>query len=335
MATESNWTAIPDLLLTLIPTIILLTLVNETGKGLFNRCSCLERIYLVTLSVLLAVSGYIELFRRPGSRYLALLGSLVYSSLFPFTVVVGGSHCLPDAESCLSLHFSIACATVLIYLYNPSPEQIAQCSPIISTFGSKLYFPVQLYLAVFGAISETASTSFNFEENSLISQGVTHLLVYVLQVPLSTISFHEVFLPSLTFGLMLSISPTIPFLRDIKTSKDRMRPLTISAAIFLTSIVLGIRPWLVDALDEDPIIWVLKYMLWSEGYQTRLIIVSWWLAVLAFGIFVPIWFFTGSDGQDNGESLNKRRKFFHGIVVLLFIPSLCLDVLSISSVFNR
>lgn len=93
------------------------------------------------------------------------------------------------------------------------------------------------------------------------------------------------------------------------------------------SILLGVRPWLVVELGEDPVVWVLNYMTSSEGYELRLVIVAWWIAVLAFGIIVPVKFFTTtSDGHDDGDSLNKRRKFFHGIVVLLFLPALNLDV---------
>ena len=53
------------------------------------------------------------------------------------------------------------------------------------------------------------------------------------------------------------------------------------------SILLGVRPWLVLELAEDPVIWVLKYMTSSEGYELRLAIVLWWLAVLAFRNYCP------------------------------------------------
>lgn len=258
---------------------------------------------------------------------MSVITSLVYSSLFPFTVVVGGARGYAESQSSLTLHLSIACATILLYALDPSLDAIFLWLHIVATVDLRLYFPLLLYLGVFGAISETATTSFNFEENSLISQGVLHVLLYVSQLPAEKLSFFEVFLPAWTFGLMMAISPVTSFLQEIKATKNPIGPLAISGGIVLVLIGVGIRPWLVEVLGEDPLVWLVKYMLWLEGFRVRFLIVCWWVAVLAFGISVPVWFFTGSDGRDNGESLNKRRKFFHGIVVLLFIPSLCLDVL--------
>jgi hypothetical protein len=266
---------------------------------------------------------------------LGVLGSLVYSTLFPTTVVLGGTRAQATGNSYLNSSLWIAGATVLLSLCNLRIEDLSLWSSVL-TLDSRLYFSLLLYFAIFGAISETATTSFNFEENSLISQAVTHLVLYVSQVPMRDLTYYEIFLPAWTFGLMIAISPATPFLKRIRAAKDPIRLVLISFIVVFFSVVLSIRPWILEALGEDPVIWVLKYMLWSDGFQIRLLIVSWWLVVLAFGILVPVWFFSGSDGQDNGESLNKRRKFFHGIVVLLFIPSLCLDVLlSTADLTNR
>ena len=257
---------------------------------------------------------------------LGTIGSLVYSALFPYTVAVGGSRVSASRSTFTAFCFSISCTTVALFFFNPSFGDICPWTPLVMIVDPKSYMPILLYLTLFGAISHTASTSFNFEEVSLISQAVAHVLNYVSSVTPHSLSFHEIFLPGLTVGLMLSISPARPFLRRIKSSKSPIWPLLAGGVITTGSIVFGIRPLILGALGEDPIIWVLNYMLASEGYQIRLLIVAWWLGVLAFGIFVPVTFFTGSEKEDNGEALNKRRKFFHGIVVLLFIPSLNLDV---------
>jgi hypothetical protein len=189
--------------------------------------------------------------------------------------------------------------------------------------GEGLYLRTLLFLATFHAVSHTAKTSFNFEEVSLITCGIYHALIYAAYSP--TFASHEIFLPALTFGMMLAIAPAVPLLRRIKTSPTPNKLALSSFAIVLFTILCLVRPWLVAKLGEDPTLWVLKYMMSSEGYEMRLLIVVWWLIVLAFGIFVPVRFFSADDG-DNGESLNKRRKFFHGIVVLLFLPALSLDV---------
>jgi hypothetical protein len=190
-----------------------------------------------------------------------------------------------------------------------------------------LYLPTLLYITTFESISNTANTSFNFEEVSLISHAVTHTLLYVSES--RHLSPHEIFLPALTFGIMVAIAPAVPILTKIKTTKAPAKLAIASYGAVVLSVLLGVRPWIAAELSEDPIIWVLKYMISSPGYELRLAIVSWWIGVLAFGIIVPVKFFTGtsdSNQLDNGDSLNKRRKFFHGIVVLLFLPALGLDV---------
>lgn len=211
--------------------------------------------------------------------------------------------------------------------FNPSFANISQWAAVIAIVSPKWYLPTELYIVTFGAISSTASTSFNFEEVSLIATAITHALHYVIESSGAVLSPHEAFLLALTFGMLIAVFPAVRLLRKVQQSPKPMIPATYSYCIIMLSIFLGVRPWLIAELGEDPTIWILKYMTSKEGYELRLVIVSWWIAVLAFGIIVPIKFFTNtSDHDDNGELLNKRRKFFHGIVVLLFIPALILDV---------
>jgi hypothetical protein len=137
--------------------------------------------------------------------------------------------------------------------------------------------------------------------------------------------------------MIVAIVPAVPVLTKIRMSKNTIRFAISSYGIVVLSVLLGVRPWIAAALSEYPILWVVKYMISSPGYQLRLAIVLWWVAVLAFGIIAPVKFFTGTSGSnpdDNGDSLNKRRKFFHGIVVLLFLPALSLDVRSLLLLSN-
>lgn len=217
--------------------------------------------------------------------------------------------------------------TVCISTFNPSFQDLLQWTILPAAVDDRWYLSTLLYISVFGAISNTAEKSFNFEEVSLISQAVTHTLLYVTETPEGGLLAHEIFLPALTFGMLAAIIPAVPVLQNIRKSSKSLELAISSYAIVVTSIFLAVRPWIVSKLGDDPVIWVLNYMMSSEGYEMRLEIVLYWLVVLAFGIFVPVRFFTGSsDSHDDGESLNKRRKFFHGIVVLLFLPALNLDV---------
>jgi len=261
-----------------------------------------------------------------GRHRVSILSSLVYSSVFPFTVSIGLSKRY-STTSYTDFSFIIACVNIWISCFNPSLVDISSWVSIIGLFHERWYLPTLLYITTFESISNSANTSFNFEEVSLISHAVTHTLLYVCEP--RNLSPHEIFLPALTFGMMVAIAPAIPILAKIRTTKTPAKVAIASFGTVILSILLGVRPWIAAELSEDPIIWVLKYMISSPGYKLRLAIVLWWIAVLAFGIIVPVRFFTGSAESsqlDDGDSLNKRRKFFHGIVVLLFLPALGLDV---------
>jgi len=279
---------------------------------------------------LLGLVTFFSVYERKRSRdehFLATSASLVYSSIFPFTISIGKSHRHAASPAFTELNFMLACLTMAISTFNPTLHVLSLWITVIPLIHENLYFSAILYATIFGAISNTAEASFNFEEVSLISQAVTHTLLYVVDTSRTFLEPHEIFLPALTFGMLISISPAVPMLRKIKMSSDPIRLAISSYVVVIGSIFLIVRPWLVFELAEDPIAWVWNYMTSSEGYKLRLAIVGWWLIVLAFGILVPVKFFnTTSDNQDNGESLNKRRKFFHGIVVLLFLPALNLDV---------
>ena len=286
----------------------------------------LERVYLICLLVLSAAFTLIERVLSSGRYRLAILSSLVYSSVFPFTVSIGLSQRYSTASH-TDFSFIIACVTMWISCFNPTVFNLSFWTSIVAIVNERWYHPTLLYIATFESISQTANTSFNFEEVSLIAHAVTHTLLYISEP--RHLSPHEIFLPALTFGMMVAVAPAVPVVSKIRMSKIPIIFAISSYGIVVISILLGVRPWIAAALSEDPIIWVLKYMTSATGYEVRLAIVVWWVAVLVFGIIVPVKFFTGtseSNPQDNGDSLNKRRKFFHGIVVLLFLPALSLDV---------
>jgi hypothetical protein len=283
-----------------------------------------DKVYLGSLIGVVGVVAVVSSLWSSNQHDLAVLDSLMYSSVFPFTVSVGGF----SADSWYLGHSArIAYMTVFISMFNPSMSAACHLATLIALPSDRWYLASLLYLTTFEAISKTAQTSFNFEEVSLISYSIIHTIIYVSQSSVDQMLPHEVFLPTLTLGMLLAIAPAVPVLRKIRKSSDSKRLAMISYAIVTSSIIIFVRPWLVATLHEDPVIWIFRYMTSFHGYKLRLSIVLWWLMVLAFGILVPLKFFTASsDQQDDGESLNKRRKFFHGIVVLLFLPALNIDV---------
>jgi hypothetical protein len=283
--------------------------------------NCAVSPYLVRLLVLVATISAIGSSNR---HDLAVLDSLMYSSVFPFTVSAGGF----PANSWYLGHLSIiAFFTVCGAIVNPSMETVCHMANLIAVYDDRWYLTTLLYLTTFEAISQAAQASFNFEEVSLISHGIIHTVIYLYNTPGDHLSPHEIFLPALTFGMLFAIAPAVPVLRKIPKSSDTTRLAFMSYTIVILSIIFLVRPWLITTLREDPVIWIFLYMTSYAGYELRLAIVFWWIIVLAFGILVPVKFFSASSNQqDDGESLNKRRKFFHGIVVLLFLPALSIDV---------
>jgi hypothetical protein len=337
MSRKPAWAALPDLILTLIPTGILLNAGSVDGIYCpMDPLTSLERVYVFSLLAIVGGCSWFEEFRPPNSSGLAILGSLVYSSVFPFTVSVGESQWSSMDSSYVEFGFVIACMTVCISTFNPAAQDLSQWTILLAALNSGWYLSTLLYVTVFGAISNTAEKSLNFEEVSLISQAITHTLLYVVEAPVGDLHPHEIFLPALTFGMLASITPAVPVLRTIRKSSTATKLAVSSYLILATSIIVAVRPWLISSLGEDPLTWVYNYMTSSEGCEMRLAIVFYWLVVLAFGIFVPVRFFTASsDSVDDDESLNKRRKFFHGIVVLLFLPALNLDVRWIYNASNE
>ena len=317
--------ALPDLILILVPTAVLC--ISRTGD---RKLWAIESALMAdtgSVAALLVFTALLSLYLgriSPTLGGLSSFVSLVYSAVFPLTVSIGGARDSNTPSYWTQLNFVIACITIFLYYFNWTFATLATLIAPIGFVDNGLYFPMLLFVATFEAVSHTAKTSFNFEEVSLITCGIFQMLHYVANSP--RLMPNEIFLPALTFGMTISIAPAIPLLRQIKHSTNPGKLAVYSYSIIVCTILLVVRPWLVAELGTDPTLWLLRYMTSKEGYEIRLLITVWWIAVLAFGILVPVKFFTASDDGDNGESLNKRRKFFHGIVVLLFLPALGLDV---------
>ena len=71
-------------------------------------------------------------------------------------------------------------------------------------------------------------------------------------------------------------------------------------------------------LEQEPLLWLLEYL----QNDTRLYIMGYWLAWLVVAITTTLVWNVGDD--PNG--LNYRRKFFHFLIVAMFLPPLCFDV---------
>ena len=202
------------------------------------------------LSLLGIVGGFswFEELRPLETNALSLLGSLVYSSVFPFTVTVGGTSGSSMDPSYVEFDFVLACMTVCISTFNPSLDDLLQWTTFLAAIDARWYLPTLLYVSIFGVISNTAEKSFNFEEVSLISHAVTHTMLYVGEPPRRGLLPHEIFLPALTFGMLAAIIPAVPVLLKIRNSSKSLELAVISYVIVIISIFLAVRPWIVSNL---------------------------------------------------------------------------------------
>ena len=93
MSKESNWTALPDLILILLPTALLMISGSNDGKSRSQYAlTSVEKLFVDSFAcgcdvIQPRTRGYG--WRR--AHTLILVGSLVYSSVFPFTVSIGES----------------------------------------------------------------------------------------------------------------------------------------------------------------------------------------------------------------------------------------------------
>lgn len=132
----------------------------------------------------------------------------------------------------------------------------------------------------------------------------------------------------------------------------------LTIALVLVTLV---RSWILGQLGQDPFIFIFTYLL---GSLTRLLLVIYWGVVASSGVIVVIYFwgskpvggFSGfpdsalrllrhSNSEDlhqtfeagdvffeeedtsarRARALDRRRKFFHGLVVVLFLPTMNRD----------
>lgn len=106
----------------------------------------------------------------------------------------------------------------------------------------------------------------------------------------------------------------------IKRPHQMAKQHTRLAVTFYVGLLLGLVPcyaWVGHCLQSEPIAWMLSYIL-VDG---RLAILAYWLASLSLAaVLLP-----RMDSTIHPLSLDRRRKFFHALVVVMFLPTLQRD----------
>jgi dolichol kinase len=204
-----------------------------------------------------------------------------------------------------------------------------------------------------------AGTSLNEVELSLLSQALT---AFTWRYMTQECAFYETLLFGMLGGLLIACAAADPFLKQsmrLAKIKPHHRPkncarLKLEAAgkaygVLAGLVVFAIRPWINHALDQDVFLWLVNYVT-----LVRLCLIVYWVAVAGTGVIVVIYFwgskpvgglsglprnalkllspkeddvfFEDEDTQQRrARALDRRRKFFHGLVVVLFLPTLNRD----------
>ncbi|ORY83716.1 hypothetical protein BCR37DRAFT_276960 [Protomyces lactucae-debilis] len=225
------------------------------------------------------------------------------------------------------------------------------------TFSDSLRPLLSLQIHALGKV--LAGTSLKEVELSLISQAFAAFTWRYLH---QDCTFYETLLFGMLWGLLVACTAATPFLQQsIKLAKIRPqhRPkhcakLKLATAakayvVMVLVVLFAVRPWLGKTLGQDPFFWLISYLT-----VPRLILIAYWLAVAGTGVIVVIYFwgskpvgglsglprnaikllapkdddvfFEDEDTQQRrSRALDRRRKFFHGLVVVLFLPTLNRD----------
>ncbi|QSL64631.1 hypothetical protein MERGE_001932 [Pneumocystis wakefieldiae] len=220
---------------------------------------------------------------------------------------------------------------------------------ISSILPSDLYFSVLLHLSILSLINSIAFPSLTREEISLASHALTGLLRNF--VYFHTNLPHELFLILAFFGPIVAICPAIPFLKEyVRITKisyyrrtrileaKRIRYAIFSYFIIGISIFIilqfGVKLYLTG--HRNLIFWFINYLLYEKDSKIRQKILLWWFNCLIFTmLFIKVFLYAQKSERPinheneriSGSKLDRRRKLFHGLVIIMFLPTLYLDPL--------
>lgn len=161
-----------------------------------------------------------------------------------------------------------------------------------------------------------------------VSPGIVpHPLLLSVREPI------HVFIHSLVFG-MLFIGLTLHSLlrkakavRSVNTDVDLHRKLSLLFFAGASLIVLLIiRPWTAVLLNgKDPFIWLIEFL--NLRPFIRYPLLAYWASSVSAAVVLSFLFFNLGSGhiESSPKAVNNRRKFFHAVAVLMFVPGYLLD----------
>nr|CAG4641955.1 EOG090X0BFL [Eurycercus lamellatus] len=156
--------------------------------------------------------------------------------------------------------------------------------------------------------------SFSIGEAVLIIEGT---LAFFCSVITNCIINNDDIKNSSTFPQVLLLGVGIFLLiTSLKQEFQKLFPFTL---IFLAIMVLLTFPLMFLVLKKNPIIWLVVDLIFST--TTRVLLIFYW-AVCTVAALLIAWYFGGGSAP---TKLTIMRKYFHGVVVAVYLPGVLLD----------
>jgi dolichol kinase len=132
----------------------------------------------------------------------------------------------------------------------------------------------------------------------------------------------------LIWGMILVGIVGYPILRKLSTLSDdekEGRQYFFHSVMFLgvfAVVVLGVMdPLMWSAIGAEPFSWTLSYI--SDFRTYRPLMIAFWIAVVGMAVWMAS-FWAGAS-QQTSTQIDMKRKYFHVLVILLFVPGYLLD----------
>ena len=162
----------------------------------------------------------------------------------------------------------------------------------------------------------------------------TALIAYQLALVVGMLMMIALLSPLLVLSRFLAQRPTFrlrwPHKRDLHRRLLSLAILVLGTAFVLGVLGLWVR-WLLG--QRDAWLYALRFTLAGQTWWSRLAIITYWLGVCAGALGVLHALLDSRLGTANKTrlpaqstvSINARRKYFHLVAVLLFVPPIALD----------
>ncbi|KAG9287453.1 hypothetical protein G9A89_023825 [Geosiphon pyriformis] len=233
--------------------------------------------------------------------------------------------------------------SLLIYLILAKLERF----PLLRQFPwhyiifSQIFYQLSLY-----TIANIFKRSFTFGELAILSQSLTLLAVEAWVLTLNELNYIDlpsymktspspltIFQIALILGILMIGVLLSPFLlrsrrlaqqpmwksKDPRGFENEKKWIAFIIYIGTLTIVIGcIGLWVQKILKENPYLWILKFIFASS---TRILLSIYWISAVTLSII----FFNQILQGRKGLSLNAKRKYFHALATVMFIPGYLLD----------